>query len=102
LLANVQQEQWHWADAEAEYRRALALNPNDARAHAGFASWLLCQGRTDKALAWAQRGRELDPLAVSGTLIGHILFHSRHYFEAIRELRSVLAVQPDDAERFGN
>ena len=36
LLANVQQEQWHWADAEAEYRRALELNPNDADAHAGL------------------------------------------------------------------
>ena len=62
LLANVQQEQLHWADAEAEYRRALELNPNDADAHAGLASWLLCHGRTDEALAWAQRGRELDPL----------------------------------------
>ena len=97
LLADVQQEQWHWADAKSEYGRALELNPNDAKAHAGFAKWLLCQGRTDEALAWAQRARELDPLAVSGTLIGQILFHSRHYSEAIRELHSVLAVQPDDA-----
>ena len=54
LLANVQQEQWHWADAEAEYRRALELNPNDADAHAGLALWLVCQGRTDEAVAWAQ------------------------------------------------
>lgn len=97
LLANVQQEQWHWADAEAEYRRALELNPNAAEAHAGFASWLLCQGRTEEALAWARRGRELDPLAVSGTNIGWILFQSRRYEEAARELRSVLAVQADDA-----
>ncbi len=97
LLADVQQEQWHWADAEAEYRRALELNPNDADAHAGLASWLLCQGRTDEALAWAQRGRELDPLSVSGANIGWILFQSHRYDEAIHELRSVLAVQPDDA-----
>jgi TolB-like protein/Flp pilus assembly protein TadD len=97
LLANVQQEQFHWADAEAEYRRALELNPNDADAHAGLALWLLCQGRTDEAVAWAQRGRELDPLAVSGAGIAWILFQSHRYDEAIRELRSVLAVQPDNA-----
>jgi TolB-like protein/tetratricopeptide (TPR) repeat protein len=97
LLAEVQQEQWHWADAEAEYRRALELNPNDADAYSGLASWLLCQGRTDEALAWAQRGRELDPLEVSGTGIGWILFHARRYDEAEHELRSVLAVRPDDA-----
>jgi TolB-like protein/Tfp pilus assembly protein PilF len=97
LLANVHQEQWHWDDAEAEYRRALELNPNDADAHAGLALWLLCQGRTDEAVAWAQRGRELDPLEVSGERIAWILFQSHRYDEAIRELRSALAVQPDDA-----
>ena len=97
VLANVWQEQFRWADAEAEYRRALELNSNDADAHAGLALWLLCQGRTDEAVAWARRGRELDPLAVSGAIIGWILFQSRHFNEAIHELRSALAVQPDDA-----
>ncbi len=97
LLATVQQEQWHWAEAETEYRRALELSPNDADAHRGLASWLLCQGRTAEAVAWAERGRELDPLAVSGSSIAWILFQSHRYGEAIRELRSALAVQPDDA-----
>ncbi len=97
LLADVQREQWHWADAESEYRRALELNPNDADAHIGFALWLLCQGRTDEAVAWAERGQKLDPLAASGTTIGWILFQSRRYDDAARELRSVLAVRADDA-----
>ena len=97
LLADMDQKQWQWAEAEAEYRRALESNPNDAAAHLGFADWLLCQGRTEEALAWAQRGRELDPLAVSGTGIGWILFQARRYDEAIHELHSVLAVRPDDA-----
>jgi TolB-like protein/tetratricopeptide (TPR) repeat protein len=98
VLADVEQEQYHWADAEAEYRRALELNPNDADAYSGLSSWLLNQGRTDEALAWAQRGRELDPLAVSGTNIGWILFQSHRYDEAIHEMRSALALQPDDAD----
>jgi TolB-like protein/Flp pilus assembly protein TadD len=100
LLAGVLQEKWHWAEAEAEYRRALELNPNDAAAHLGLADWLLCQGRTEEALAWSRRARELDPLGVTGTSIGWILFHARRYDEAIRELRSVLAVHPDDATAY--
>ena len=98
LLADELQRQWHWAEARDEYKRALELKPNDAEAHAAFAGWLLVQGRTDEALAWAQRGRELDPLAVSGIGIGWILFQSHRYDEALRELRSVLAARPDNVQ----
>jgi TolB-like protein/DNA-binding winged helix-turn-helix (wHTH) protein/Flp pilus assembly protein TadD len=98
LLADVYQRRWQWREAESEYERALELNPNDATAHLGFAGWLLCQGRTDEALAWSRRARELDPLGDAGTTIGWILFHARHYDEAIRELRSDLAVRPDSAQ----
>jgi TolB-like protein/DNA-binding winged helix-turn-helix (wHTH) protein/Tfp pilus assembly protein PilF len=97
LLAYMYQKHWQWADAEAEYKRALDLNPNDVSAHLGFATWLVCQGRTEEALAWSRRARELDPLGVTGLSNGWILFHSRRYNEAIRELRSVRAVHPDFA-----
>jgi TolB-like protein/DNA-binding winged helix-turn-helix (wHTH) protein/Flp pilus assembly protein TadD len=97
LLANTQQRQWHWAEAETEYRRALELNPNDAAAHLGLADWLLCQGRAEEALVWARRGRELDPFGDSGNGIAEILSDARRYDEAIQEYRSVLAVRPDDA-----
>jgi pentatricopeptide repeat protein len=97
LLANMQQAQWQWSEAEVEYQRALALNPNDAAAHLAFAYWLLCHGRTDEAVTWAQRGRQLDPLAVSGDDLAWILFLARRYDESEREVRSLLAMHPDDA-----
>jgi pentatricopeptide repeat protein len=101
-LAFVQQEQWHWADAEAEYRRALELNPNSAEANAGLALWMLCQGRTDEALALEERARELDPLAISGVGVAWILFQSHRYDDAIRELRSELAVNPNNVPALWN
>ena len=94
-LANIEQEQWHWHEAEIEYRRALDLSPNDPFAHWGFALWLLCQGRNDEAVSWVERGQRLDPIAVPGSEVAWILFQSRRYEEAIRELRSVLAVSPN-------
>src|SRR3981189_142351 len=50
LLANMAQEHWHWAEAEAEYRRALELSPNNAAAYSAFAYWLVSQGRTEEAV----------------------------------------------------
>ena len=97
VLANVLQEEWHWTEAESEYRRALALNPNDATAQAEFASWLSCQGRIDESVTWIRRARALDPTGVSGNDVAWILFQAHRYDEAIRESRSVLAIEPDSA-----
>jgi tetratricopeptide (TPR) repeat protein len=57
----------------------------------------MCQGRTDEAVDWVRRGRELDPVAVSGVSVAWILFQAHRYDEAIREARDALAVRPDDA-----
>jgi TolB-like protein/Tfp pilus assembly protein PilF len=94
ILAEMYQKQWKWAESEEEYKRALELTPNDASAHRGYAYWLACQGRTQEALAWVERGRELDPLGSADT-VGFLLIVARHYDESIREYRSVLAVQPE-------
>jgi TolB-like protein/Tfp pilus assembly protein PilF len=95
LLADIYQRQWQWSEAEAEYKRALELDPNDAGAHLGFARWLLCQGRTDEALQWSQRAGKLDPFGLPSVTHTWILFHARRYDEAIRELRSVRTADPD-------
>ena len=97
-LADIYQQLFRWGDAEGEYKRALQLKPNDAATHLAFALWLACQGRTEEAVAWSRRARELDPLGTSGSSIGHILLYARHYEEATHELRSVLGLQPDNAE----
>jgi TolB-like protein/DNA-binding winged helix-turn-helix (wHTH) protein/tetratricopeptide (TPR) repeat protein len=96
LFADIQQKQWHWAAAEAEYRRALELDPNNAAAHGGFSNWLLCEGRMEEALSRARRARELDPLGDSDLGIAWILFQSHRYDEALQEYRSMLAVRPDN------
>ena len=95
LLAETAQEQWRWAEAKAEYQLALELAPNDSGAYEGLAGWQLCQGHTDEALTLAQQARELDRLGSTNSLVAWILFQSRRYDEAIRELRSALDVRPD-------
>ncbi|MGC1156921.1 MAG: tetratricopeptide repeat protein [Acidobacteriaceae bacterium] len=97
LLASSLQREWHWTEAETEYRRALGLNANNAAAHAAFASWLSCEGRADEAISEIRFARQLDPATVSGSDVASILFHSHRFDDAVREARSAAAVDPDDA-----
>ena len=87
--------QWRWAEADAELRRALDLNPNDAAAHQGLSEWLLCHGRVEEALAWARRARQLIGSGDPNNTIVWILVNAHRYDQAIKESRNVLAVRPD-------
>jgi tetratricopeptide (TPR) repeat protein len=102
ILGYAYMSQWRWAEAEAEFRRALDLSPNDALAHGGLSDWLLGQGQIEEALAWARRERELDPLGKSGESIAWDLFCARRYNEAIHEFRNELAVKPDNGPTLWN
>ena len=45
---------WRWADAEADYKRALALDPNYATAHQWYGELLLLNGRARRSAHPAQ------------------------------------------------
>jgi TolB-like protein/DNA-binding winged helix-turn-helix (wHTH) protein len=60
-LAETKWADWDWYGAEEGYRRALALNPNNATAHDGLGSTLDVMGRLDEGWKEAEVAQELDP-----------------------------------------
>ena len=56
--------EWDWVGAEAEYRRAIALNPGDSDAHQSFGAFLNSQDRLSEGLAYSREAARLDPLSV--------------------------------------
>jgi eukaryotic-like serine/threonine-protein kinase len=86
--------EWDWASAERNFRRSLALDPNNANTHHWYSGdYLLTVGRFDEAVAEARRARELDPLSltINGGL-GRALLTARRPAEAAAQLRGVLAM----------
>jgi tetratricopeptide (TPR) repeat protein len=58
---------WSWdaPGAEREFKRALSLNPNDARAHHWYATFLLSCRRTPESLQQINEAQILDPSSLA-------------------------------------
>jgi TolB-like protein/DNA-binding winged helix-turn-helix (wHTH) protein/Tfp pilus assembly protein PilF len=86
---------WDWPGAEAEFKQAIALNPNYATAHDWYSYYLTAMGRPEEALGEIRRAQEIDPLSlVISTDMGFQLFYKRRYDEAILQLRKTLEMNP--------
>jgi TolB-like protein/Tfp pilus assembly protein PilF len=91
-----EQYEWDWAGAEREFRRAIALEPGYATAHQWYAEYLSAMGKGNQAMVEADRAVALDPLSpVIRVDRAGALIRSRHYDEAIAQLRGTLELVPE-------
>jgi tetratricopeptide (TPR) repeat protein len=87
---------WAFAEAEEEFKVALALNPGYATAHLWYSLFLVAMGRHQEALEEMEKALELDPLSLPiNTNLGWLLYLGRRYDDAIRQLKKTLEMEPN-------
>jgi TolB-like protein/Tfp pilus assembly protein PilF len=89
------QADFDWRGAEAEYRRALALAPNEPRAKATLADLLATLGEVESAIELMRQVLTSEPLRanVHGLLSGY-LWGVNRLDEAEQEARRAMELQP--------
>jgi serine/threonine-protein kinase len=88
--------EFDWSGAEREYRRALELNPSDARAHHWYAQHLMALGKKKEAVREARTGLDLDPLTEGSNYnYAFILMLDGQFDAAIGHLKAELLREPD-------
>jgi TolB-like protein/DNA-binding winged helix-turn-helix (wHTH) protein len=86
-------EDWEWAEAEEEYRRAIALSPNSALAHECLGSTLDQLGKMDEGWKEDEITQELDP---NQDHLSEALYLRGQYDRAIELLREMAERRPGD------
>ena len=87
---------WDWTSAEAQYKRALELNPNYAVSHHWYSHYLTAMGRTEESLVASKRCLELDPLDLVINI--HMAWHhqfARQYEEAVEQCWKTNELHPN-------
>src|SRR5262245_26295023 len=87
---------WDWPAAEAGFRRAIELSPNNATWRAVYADFLSTHERFTEALAQAQRAQELDQFSVYvSSALAKVYYNARQYDQALAAYRQTLELVPD-------
>lgn len=88
---------WDFDGAEREFRRALALNPNYARAHLWYGIYLVNRKRFADADAVFRQGLEADPLSdILRNNLSLSELYLRREDESLRPFRERVLQRPDD------
>jgi len=81
---------WDFAGGDREFRRALALNPNDSDAHGSYGDFLTARAQFDRAIAEKRRAEMLDPLSAKVCWdVARSLFFAGRLDEAGEQLKRV-------------
>lgn len=87
---------WDWAKAEAEFKRALELAPNNPENRAAYGFYLVLMGRADAGLAEIDEASRLNPLSTeTGLYVPPGYYFARRYDAALTKARSALETAPD-------
>lgn len=88
--------EWNWNKAEAEYRRAIELNPSYSTGHHYYATFLMAMSRHAEALEEMKKAEALDPLSpIIATFIGKAYYYAGNNDEAIMRYKKVLDTDPE-------
>jgi eukaryotic-like serine/threonine-protein kinase len=87
---------WHWEEAQTEFKRSLELAPAYPTANHWYAEYLMTMGRHEEAIARIRNGQELDSLSlIINVAVGWSLYFAHRYDEAFEQLRRTVDLDPN-------
>ena len=87
---------WDWLSAEADFKKALELNPKYPTAHQWYASYLMQMGKFDHAKQEIEQAHQLDPLSpIISSNAGLYFYYEHNYDNAIEKYKQTLETDPD-------
>jgi tetratricopeptide (TPR) repeat protein len=96
VMAQIEyQQDWNWAAAEREFKRAIELTPSLFEAHHFYSHLLMDMGRVEESFDQSRIALALDPLNTAATLhMGWHYLNTGQIEQAIAQYEATLRLDP--------
>lgn len=92
---------WDWKAAEAEYRKALDINPSSSEAQSGYANYLSTVGRHSEAVSHLQQAYLVDPLNVEARNEAlWVYYFSGRMQQTVEQAQKTIEMEPQAGEPY--
>jgi len=97
--AAIYDREWRWGEAEQEYQRAIALNPNYATSHHWYSIHLRQRGRMEESLREIMVAQKLDPLSpIIGNNVAIMHLIANDLNAALAQCQRIIEIDPNYPE----
>jgi tetratricopeptide (TPR) repeat protein len=84
-----------WSGADAEFRQALTLDPDNVTHAPWYSIYLIAVGEPERALAEIYRAREIDPLSpIINAYVGAAHFYAGQPDLSVQSLQDTISLDP--------
>jgi TolB-like protein len=95
IVTGLKWQAWNWDGIDEDYRRAIALNPNDVGLREGYDMYLTCMGRYEDAIQQSRKEVELAPLSPGPALHqAWVYYYAGRFDDCLRTVRKILQTTP--------
>lgn len=89
-------DRWNWAESEAEYKRAIELNPNYPTTYHWYSVLLFALGRNDEGDAMINRAHQLDPVSsIISQNVAQVFIMKNDHKSAIEVCQKIIDLDPN-------
>ena len=92
---------WDWKAAEAEFRRAVEIDPGSVEAVSHYGLYFHAMARWEAAAEWCHRLQELDPVSPrAAVIVLRFYVNSHRYEQAETEFHKIIELDPESAAAY--
>jgi len=100
LSALIKLSEWDWENSEREFKIAIDLDPDSAKANHWYALYLAAMGQFKESIALSKKAVRLEPTPGYKIGLGSMYYFAHDFLELKQSMKEVISEEPEFAQGY--